>query len=156
MISLYSLLPIIGSRRAWIVICCAAVGAVAVLVGLLALTLLAQAMHVTWLRDVAVNTGPVVIAGGAGAGGAAAGGGDGGDEPGNGDPTPGTPAPPPPPGPHVNPGGKVVFGPEPEGPPRSAAPGFGDVTWEITFSRWVQAIAGSGNTTTTGGGPSKA
>lgn len=39
-----------------------------------ALSFLAQAWDVAWLRDVAVNAGPIAVAGGAGAGGAAAGG----------------------------------------------------------------------------------
>jgi hypothetical protein len=65
--------------RALLVVACAVLGAavVFVVIAVQALALLAQTMDLAWLRDVAVNTGPLAVAGGAAAGGAAAGGGAG-------------------------------------------------------------------------------
>lgn len=55
----------------------AVMGAAAVVLGAHALALLANFMDFSWLRDVAVNTGPLAVAGGAAAGAAAAGAGAG-------------------------------------------------------------------------------
>jgi hypothetical protein len=133
--------------RRLILMGCAALGAAAAVVGLQVLAFLGQALDVAWLRDVAINTGPLAVAGGAAAGGAAAAG-----AAGSGDlplPAPGAPDPPPPPGQRWDPTTKTyTSGPAPEGPPRSAGPDAQDPTWEVTFSRWVQVIAGSGDRTT--------
>lgn len=51
----------------------AVLGAAGVIVAVNTLAILGHALDLAWLQDVAVNTGPLAVAGGAAAGGAAAG-----------------------------------------------------------------------------------